>query len=130
MKNKRFWLKILVCIIPLIPIILVYIFRTNISRLGNHLPACPSYTFFHIYCPGCGNTRSVQHLLEGDIIGSLKFNLSPVFGALIGLLAYLELASIIFGKHIRFVPRSRVLWSIIIVAFSAYFLVRNFVHVF
>jgi len=129
LKNKRFGVKILVCIFPPILISLVYIFRSSISRLGTLFPACPSYTFFKIYCPGCGNTRSVQHLLEGDIIGSLKFNLSPAFAIVIGLLAYLELVSIAFGKHIRIVPRSRIFWAITIVAFSVYFLVRNFVNI-
>jgi len=120
----------MVCLFPFIAVGLVYIFRAALYRLGTTFPACPSYTFFDIYCPGCGNTRSVQHFLKGDILGSLKYNIVPIFGMLIGSLAYIELISFVFGKHIKIIPRSRKFWIIIIIGFSLYFIIRNFVRVF
>ena len=38
-------------------------------------PICPSYTFFHIYCPGCGSTRAVYCLLHGDLTGFFRNNI-------------------------------------------------------
>lgn len=34
------------------------------------IPPCILYTYFGIYCPGCGGTRSLIYLLHGDIIRS------------------------------------------------------------
>ena len=127
MKNKSLWIKILVCVFPFVAVDLIYIFRAALYFLGTTFPACPSYTFFNIYCPGCGNTRSVQHLLRGDIVGSIRYNIVPIFGISIAALAYIELISFIFGKHIKIIPRGRKFWIIAIVAFSLYFIIRNFV---
>lgn len=35
---------------------------------------CYFRTHFHIYCPGCGGSRAVIALLQGDIIQSLWYN--------------------------------------------------------
>lgn len=130
MKNRSIWIKFIVCFFPIIAYILIYIFRDNLIRLGGILPACPSYTFFDIYCPGCGNTRSIQHLLAGDIVGSLRFNPSPIFAIIIATIGYIELIAFIFGKNIKLVPRSRKFWMITILVFSLYFIIRNYVQLF
>ncbi len=130
MKNRSCWIKIIVCVFPFVAMSFIYIFKDVLYELGTLFPVCPSYTFFDIYCPGCGNTRSVQHLLKGDVIGSLKFNPAPLFGIIIGVLAYLELISYVFGKKIKFVPRGRKFWTITIIVFSVYFVLRNFVRLF
>lgn len=36
---------------------------------------CPFFYLFKIPCPGCGLTRSIRSLLNGDIIGSFKYNI-------------------------------------------------------
>lgn len=131
MKNKSLSIKIILCLFPFIAVALIYQFRDAFIKLGTLFPACPSYTFFDIYCPGCGNTRSVQHLLKGDILGSLKFNIVPILGILIATLAYLEVVISIFGKQdVKIIPRSRKFWIIISIIFSLYFIVRNLIHLF
>jgi len=130
LKNRSLWIKILVSVLPFVVISLVYIFRTALYHLGTTFPACPSYTYFDIYCPGCGNTRSVQHLLKGDIIDSLRYNIVPIFGILIASLAYIELVTFVFGKYIKLVPRGRMFWTILIITFSIYFIIRNFIRIF
>jgi len=130
LKNKSIWIKILVCFFPFFAVSFVYIFRDALIYFGTLFPACPSYTWFDIYCPGCGNTRSIQHFLKGDILGSIRFNPIPILGMLIGALAYIELITFVFGKHIKLIPRSRKFWVIVIIAFSIYFIIRNFVRLF
>lgn len=127
---KKPWIKVLVCIFPFITVGFIYIFRNSISYLGTFFPACPSYTWFNIYCPGCGNTRSVQHLLKGDIAGSIKFNPVPLFGIIILILSYIELITVVFGRHIKIIPRSRGFWTCTAIIFSIYFIIRNFVRPF
>jgi hypothetical protein len=130
LKQKNIWIKLITCIFPIIILSLIFIFRNYIISLGTLLPACPSYTYLHIYCPGCGNTRSVQHLLAGDVLGSIKYNPSVVFGILIVILAYLEYLTFVFGNHIKLIPRSRKLWTIILFAFLLFFIIRNFISLF
>lgn len=36
--------------------------------------ACLFWRIFHIYCPGCGGTRAVRALLEGDFFRSLWYH--------------------------------------------------------
>jgi Protein of unknown function (DUF2752) len=47
-------------------------------------PSCPVYTMLHLYCPGCGGTRALAALLQGQFAQAVHFN--PVF---VGLLPFL-----------------------------------------
>jgi hypothetical protein len=48
-------------------------------------PTCPLYSMTGIYCPGCGMTRAVHALLQGDIAGAFHFNaIFPLYAFLFG----------------------------------------------
>lgn len=129
--NKRpVWFIFLVIILPFISVALVISFRKELYYLGTLLPGCPSYTFLHIYCPGCGNTRSVQHLLSGDIIGSLKYNAIPLFGIILAVLAYVELLFGLLGRKLKIIPRRKSFWISVLIIFTTYFIVRNIFIIF
>ena len=125
MKKKFPLIKIIVCIFPFFTVGMVYIFKDLLYKLSTYLPTCPIYKYFHVYCPGCGNTRSVQHLLKGDILSSLKFNITPIFCLIIGTLAYIELVFHLFGMNIKIIPRGKVFWAAIIILFLMYYIIRN-----
>ena len=36
---------------------------------------CPFFYFFHVPCPGCGLTRSIVLLLQGDFVGSFQYHI-------------------------------------------------------
>lgn len=38
------------------------------------MPPCIIYTYFGFYCPGCGGTRAISALLEGNIFLSLWYH--------------------------------------------------------
>ncbi|MDF2986142.1 MAG: hypothetical protein K0R50_1652 [Eubacterium sp.] len=130
MKIKSFWVKILIILFPVIAGGLVYFFRHELYYIGTLFPACPSYTYLHFLCPGCGNTRSVQHLLTGDIAESVRYNPVPLFGIIVGLLGYVELVAIVLNKPVIVIPRSKLFWKLIIFIFIFYFIIRNFIDIF
>ena len=130
LTNNIKWKKVAVCIFPFVIIIIAYFLRNQIIYLGTLFPSCPSYTYLNVYCPGCGNTRSVQHLLIGDITGSIRFNPIPLLGIILGILAYFELITCVFGRHKKIFPRNRTFWWTLVIISSLYFVVRNFIRPF
>jgi hypothetical protein len=43
-----------------------------------HLPACPFHQWTGLYCPGCGSTRALHHLLNFEFVAALRCNLMLV----------------------------------------------------
>ena len=37
-------------------------------------PPCISYQLTHLYCPGCGATRAMHHLLHGHLVQAFRHN--------------------------------------------------------
>ncbi len=54
-----------------------YVALVDPSDGGLFLP-CPFRTLTGLWCPGCGLTRATHHLLRGDIVRALQFNLFVV----------------------------------------------------
>lgn len=46
----------------------------GVIRKRFEMPPCVLFTFFHIYCPGCGGTRSVEALLHGHLLESVWYH--------------------------------------------------------
>jgi hypothetical protein len=43
-----------------------------------HLPPCPFHALTGLYCPGCGSTRALHHLLNFEFVTALKCNFLAV----------------------------------------------------
>ena len=126
MKNiKKSWNWVFLIIPPIIVLTLVLASDT-ILRLTEYVPACPFYTQFGKYCPACGNTRSITALLHGDILGSLRYNITIIFLCLLGLAFYVEKITNVLGKKIKLIPRGNVFLFASLAFFLMYFLLRNF----
>lgn len=52
------------------------------------ISTCWFYSRFHIYCPGCGCTRALIALIQGDILRALYYNSAVPYTAGL-ILAYL-----------------------------------------
>ncbi len=64
----------------------------------NISPGCPLRRLTGIACPGCGGTRAVQALLQGDFIGAFRHNLLCPLIILALLVEYGRLCAVhIFG---------------------------------
>ena len=127
MKSNKIVPKLITILLPLTALLPI-LFRDHFLNLVlPYLPSCYFYRFYHLYCPSCGNTRSVIALLHGDVLSSLRFNIVPLILFLIILLSYIELATYSFGTQIRLLPRKLSFYLILIACLISYWIVRNFV---
>lgn len=55
----------------LLAVSVVFLLLSDLLR-GFGLSGCVFKDLFHLYCPGCGGTRSIYHLLHFDFYSSLK----------------------------------------------------------
>lgn len=126
MYQKSFAKRITI-LIPFILIILYYVSDDVRTLMTTYLPPCLIYSIYHVYCPACGNTRSVTALLHGDVLTSLRFNIVPILLVIFAFLSYIELATFGFGKPVRLLPRKLSFYLILIAVLLFYFIVRNFI---
>ncbi len=116
--------KIIAIALPLAGILLLLL-KERILALTPYVPACFLYSKLHLYCPACGNTRSVSSLLRGDLMESLRYNITPVLILLLAILAYTEFAATSFGKPIRLLPRKLWFYLVLITLLVIYYITRN-----
>ncbi len=119
--------KIAVAVAAPTAVILICIFKEQILGLAPYLGVCTFYTLTGIHCPGCGNTRCIRALLNGDFFLAVRNNALLPFLLLLLLCLYIELVADIFGKKIKILPRKLWIWLIVIGVFCVYFVVRNFI---
>lgn len=113
----------------LLPILLagsIFLAKDVILELSHHFPRCPFYLATNFYCPACGNTRSVQALLRGEILSSLRYNIVPLVLLIVGILLYAELGTALFGRRRNLLPRKGLFWIIFGIGMAIYFVARNF----
>jgi hypothetical protein len=92
------------------------------------IPLCGLKLFLHVSCPGCGMTRAVTALSQGNVIASLKLHaFALIFGGLafagwvgfgVGLVTGRDFASVLTAP-----AAPRVIMGIL-AAFLLYWLVR------
>lgn len=119
--------KVLVILVPIVLVTVLILFKESIIAWAQNFPKCPFRELTGLYCPGCGNTRSIIHLLEGHILTSLRYNVVPIILFLIFTLLYIEWVSIAFKQHKALLPRSTAFWVIFVSILMAYLLLRNFI---
>lgn len=126
MDRKKQIYRIWVVVLPVIAILGFIFLKIFAEELVSHFRPCIYYEVLGIQCFGCGNTRSVMALLRGDIISSLKYNITPVLLSTLAILLYAELVTMAFGTHKRILPRKGLFWIIFGIVLMGYFVGRNF----
>ena len=123
--------KLRLAVIVSVPcaVLIVFLLREYISGISQYFPECILYSRTGIYCPGCGNTRSVKALLRGKIVLSLRNNAAVPFLSLLAVLLYGETVCRFFGISVRFLPRKLFFWIYIIIIFMVYYVLRNFIPI-
>jgi len=104
----------------------VVLARVNPSEIG-FLPRCPTNAFLHLECAGCGSTRAVHFLLNGQL--ALAWRHNPAMLAvglplvLWGMLDLILVAS--RGRGLPRPPLPRSLGWIALAALTLYMVARN-----
>jgi hypothetical protein len=125
-KAEKIILKIITLLIPVL-FFLLMLQKNRLSALACQLPACPFHAIYGLYCPACGNTRSIIALLHGRFITSLRYNITPFLLMLLGLGAYIELITLSFGKFHAILPRKQSFYIILTILWIIYLIVRNLI---
>ena len=123
MKLSRRTEIIIAAGVPLLALT-VFLLRDYIMPVGHYFP-CMFHKLTGLLCPGCGNTRAVNHLVHGRLWLALRSNPDLPFLILVPLGFYAELIADIFGKKIKLVPRSLWLWCPILAVFALFYVLRN-----
>lgn len=86
---------------------------------GRLVPRCPTNAWFGLYCPACGGTRAIMHLLQFELLAALRHNAPVVLG--------LPLAAWIYVSGTDLTARPWRRWEILllIAAISLFTLLRN-----
>ena len=124
MKTK--WLKAFYIILPFFCLAGALTVKANLSFFLSLLPQCPFNTVTGLYCPGCGITRSITALLQGDPLADLRYNAAPLVLGLLLVFLYIEWGTDLFGTHRRLLPRQPVFWVVLGGVFGIYWVLRNF----
>ena len=124
MKKQRI-IKHTVIFIPIL-LIFLYLIKDIFLALLPMIPICPFYKSLDLYCPACGNTRSILSLLDGHVLSSLRYNIVPMLLIILSFLAYLELVAYAFFRPIRILPRKLSFYLVMIALLLVYFVLRNF----
>lgn len=121
------WQKVLVIVAPFAVLgALALIARFVLANVT--FPPCISLTYLHFYCPGCGSTRAVRALLEGNLLLALRQNLSVPAAGFVALLYYIEFALKIWGVRFRIPPLHNKKFVVCLLGLWFVFLVlRNFI---
>ncbi|WP_405353605.1 DUF2752 domain-containing protein [Ruminococcus sp.] len=89
------------------------------------LPPCYLYVLTGIYCPGCGCTRAVFALINGDVLLSLRQNPMIICSILVLAILYIELVFRAFGKKLRTFLHNKYSWWTVFAVVMIYTILRN-----
>lgn len=125
MKTRSLFIyKLITALIPII-LLALFLFQDFLIQTVNQLPPCPFYSYTHLYCPACGNTRSVTALFHGDLFSALRYNITPVLLGVLFLIYYIERITYCFRRPIRLLPRKLSFYLILIILIMLYYGLRN-----
>lgn len=126
MNRRRRNLIIVISPALIIPILLLAgnIYQIYIRKF---ILPCPVYTLFRIYCPGCGGTRAIYALLDGDFMLALRNNALYFSCFIMCLLFWLENLIALFGRDVKIIPRSGKFLLAASGIMLLYIILRNFI---
>ena len=122
-KERKKKVIIYAVILLMIAIISYFAFK----KLGFGIP-CPSYTLFHVYCPGCGLTRMVISLFELNFYQAFRYN--ALWFVMLPFVIVLLIDSVIaylYKRETKIYKRIPIfVWWVLLAVVISFGLIRNF----
>lgn len=78
--------------------VVFYAFGLQLAALFSRWNVCVLHDVFHLYCPGCGGTRSLFALFSGHPLRSFLFNPAILLGLCLLLYYHLRAAMALIKK--------------------------------
>ncbi len=88
---------------------------------------CPSKRWLDITCPGCGLTKSIYALTQGDIVLSLNYNILGLLFVLMAIsLLIITIIDLFFNKYYYHkIVDNTTLWQSLTILYIIYFLITQ-----
>ncbi|MEE0914808.1 MAG: DUF2752 domain-containing protein [Ruminococcus sp.] len=127
MKRYKTYQKVLVVVLPLLSIPILYFIALFVSK-NITLPMCIFYKYTGMYCAGCGETRAVNALLEGNVLLALRQNALIIIALLVAIILYIEtILKVVFEKKFKsLILNYKFMWTFLGFLF-VYSILRNFI---
>jgi len=112
MKNKQYIFLIIVVI--LMAILLIH---------GKIAIACVFYEITGLYCPGCGITRSILSLIDGNIYQAFRYN--PIIFIDIPLIIITSIIDFIYKDNKKVKKVTNVIYIMLLIITLVFGVLRN-----
>lgn len=88
MKNSKLIRILYTALMPFILGSCTAVYAIAAKQTGVGIP-CLFYTITGLYCPGCGMTRMIAAILDGDFTAAMHYNCAAFFLLPFGIIIYL-----------------------------------------
>lgn len=110
-------------------VIVTLVFIDPMGPLGHFLPKCPVKTLTGWDCPGCGSTRALHSLIEGEPLQALRCNFFLPIALVLAVGAMLTEAFPKRLQHLRHIVMSPIVLYGFIALAIAWWIVRNILNI-
>lgn len=100
--------------------LITYLLLGNYFHIYIH---CPIKTITGLYCPGCGITRMLLSIIQLDFYQAFRYN--PLLFITLPIFIIFFLNTLIIKKEPLYNKISNKVWTIVIIIFIAYGILRN-----
>lgn len=104
---------------------LCYLYFVLVPYFPILAPGCSMSRILHLYCPGCGGTRAVAALLQGDLLTSLQSNPIVLWLLFLAAVQYLRAIRALIRRDPDACRLPNWMWISVIVFLLLFFVVRN-----
>ena len=108
----------------LITVLIVFVAIVNTFVLNAINYECPIFHYLNIYCAGCGATRMVIALLQGNIYQAFRYNPLMFILLILGIIYGIWMIIYYIKNKMILVPTLKI-WLIIIGVMIVYMVLRN-----